>query len=62
MDEHEHHAKRPRTVNFPDLEEALSLLALQCQHWNVFITYDLIKAQGQRFANMLKILEISLEF
>lgn len=62
MDEHELHAKRPRTVNFPDLEEALSLLVLQCQHRNVFITYDLIKAQCQRFAEMLKILEGSIEF
>lgn len=62
IDEHELHAKRLRTVNFPDLEEALSLWVLQCQHWNVFITYDLIKAQGQRFAEMLKILEGNIEF
>ncbi|BBM97559.1 hypothetical protein Mp_1g06570 [Marchantia polymorpha subsp. ruderalis] len=62
MDEYELHAKRPRRVNFPDLEEALSLWVLQCQHRNVFITYDLIKAQGQRFAKILKILEDIIKF
>ena len=57
MDEHELYAKRPRPLDFPDLGRALSLWFLQCQHRNVFITYDLIKAQGKQFAEMLNIFE-----
>lgn len=55
-------AKRPRTVNFPKLEEALSMRILQCQGRKVPINSAVIRVKGRNFARDLNIPDDAIKF
>ena len=49
--------KRLRTVQFPQLEEALRLWVLQCEAKRIAISGALIQEKARKFANKLLIPE-----
>lgn len=49
--------KRVRTVKCPELDDALVLWVLQCEHKSIPINMPLIQAQAKRFAKLLEIPE-----
>lgn len=54
--------KRPRTVQHPDVAEAVAFWGLKCQYRGIVLTGDLIRAKAQIFAGSMGVSEENISF